>query len=79
MPEEQPAGGGEGHRARAARPVEEPLADGTLEARDLLADCGLRVAEHVGRPDERAFVGDRAQGGEVLDLDVLDPHDHKHK
>ena len=58
------------HRPRAARPVEQPVADVALERRDLLADRRLRVAEPQRRGAEGALLGDRLQGGEVAHLDA---------
>ena len=56
--------------ARAARALDEPLADDPLERRDLLADRRLRVAEPFRRAAERALVRERLQRCEVADLDA---------
>ncbi len=69
VPQEQLAGGGQGDAARAAGPVDEPLADDALELRDLLADRRLRVAELAGGGAERAVAGDRLERGEMAQLD----------
>ena len=53
VPEEEPAGVGQVDRPRAARAVDEPLADVPLELGDLLADGRLRVAELAGRAGRR--------------------------
>ncbi len=68
--QQQPAGLGEGDRARPARPLEQPLADQSLEGLDLLADRGLRVAERSCRAAERPFARDRFEGGEMPELDA---------
>jgi len=60
---------GEGDRARAARALDQPEADDALERRDLLGDRGLRVPEPLGRPPERALVGDRLQRDEVSEVE----------
>ena len=54
--QQQLAGLGQRDRARAARPLDEPLADDPLERRDLLADRRLRVAEPLRGASERALV-----------------------
>ena len=79
MPEQEDPCLGERHRPRSARPFDETLADDPLEGRDLLADRRLRVAEPLGGSPEGAFLGDRAQGGEVAELDAeptISIHDH---
>ena len=70
VPEEEPAGLRERHGPRAARALDEPLADDALERGDLLADRRLRVAEANRRPAERAFVRECLEGGEVPHLDA---------
>ena len=79
MSEEKSSGRGERDWPRTTWPVEEWLSDGALKAGNLLADGGLRVAQGISGPDERALVGDGAQGREVSDFDVLNAHKHKHK
>ena len=46
------------------------LADEPLERLDLLADRGLRVAERLGRPAERALARDRLERGQMAHLDA---------
>ena len=79
--EQQLAGLGQRDGARAARPLDEPLADGALERRDLLADRGLRVAERrAARPNERCS-RDRLEREEVAQLDAEETisfHDGTH-
>ena len=70
MAEQQPPGLGQRHRARPARTLDEPDADGALERRDLLADGGLRVAEGGRRASERAFLREGLQGGEMPQFDA---------
>jgi hypothetical protein len=59
-----------GHRdrARAARALDQPLADDALERRDLLRDRRLRVAEPGRGGAERALAGHRLQRGQVPQL-----------
>jgi len=68
--QEQPARLGERDGSRAARALDEPLADDPLERLDLLADRGLRVAEPLGGASERPLFGERLERGEVADLDA---------
>ena len=68
--QQQPPRLGQRDGPRAARPLDEPLADDPLERRDLLADRRLRVAEPLGGPAERALVRERLQRGEVAELDA---------
>ena len=57
--EEQAPGLGEGHRLRAARPLDQPLADDPLERGYLLADRRLGIARRVApcrtNPPARPF------------------------
>ena len=72
-------GGGQLHRARAAGAIEHRLAEGALEAGDLLADRRLREAQLRRRPPERALLGDRPQGEQVADLHIAQGrHIHHH-
>ena len=77
VPEQEATGGGQGDRPWPAGPVEERLADGSLQAGDLLADGRLRVAQDVGRADEGPLLGHRAQCPQVPQLHVLEWHKHK--
>ena len=70
VPQQERAGLGQRDRARAAGPLDEPLADDPLERRDLLADRRLRVAEPLRGAAERALVRERLQRGEVAHLDA---------
>ena len=70
MPEQQLAGLGQRHGARAARPLDQLLADGALERGDLLADRRLRVAERLRRAAERAVLGDGLERDEMAQLDA---------
>ena len=63
------AGLGQRDGARAAGPLDERLADDLLERRDLLADGRLRVAEPLGGAAERSLARNRAERGEVAQLD----------
>ena len=60
----------DGHRARAAGPGEQLLADDLLERRDLLADGGLGVAEALRRAAEGALLRDRLERREVAELNA---------
>jgi len=71
VPEQQLAGLGERDLARAARPVDELLADKALQRRDLLRDRRLRVPERKGRLAERRLTSDRLQRDQVTKLDAL--------
>jgi len=66
--QEQVAGLGQRHGARAARALDELLADDLLEHLDLLADRRLRVPEPLRGAAEGAFRGDRLQGREMTKL-----------
>ena len=68
--EQQRPGLGERDGPRAARTLEQPLADEPLQGLDLLADRGLRVAERDGGAAERALAGDGLQGREMTELDA---------
>ena len=68
--EEQHARLGQRDRPRPAGPFDEPLADDSLERRDLLADGRLRVAEPVRGAAERPLLGDGLQRREVPELDA---------
>jgi len=57
-------------RARAARPVDEPLPDDPLELGDLLAHGRLRVPELARGGAERAQPPDRLEGDDVPQLDA---------
>ena len=63
--EQQEPGLGRLHAPGAAGTVEEPLADDSLELRDLLADRRLGVAELTRRAAERAGARDRFQSREM--------------
>ena len=63
--EQEPAGLRQRDRARAARPLEQALADEPLEGLDLLADRRLRVAERGRGAPERSFACNRFEGGEM--------------
>jgi hypothetical protein len=67
--QQQLAGLGQGDRARAARTLDQLLADDALQRRDLLADRRLRVAEALRRTAERAVLRDRLQRDEVTELE----------
>ena len=67
--EEQLARLGQRDGPRAARAVDQLLADDPLEHRDLLADRRLRVAELLGGAAERALLGDRLQGDQMAELE----------
>ena len=60
---------GQRDRPRAAGALDEPQPDDALERRDLLRDGRLRVAEPLGRPAERALVGDRLERDEVAQVE----------
>jgi hypothetical protein len=62
---------GERDRPRPARTLDQPQADDALEGRDLLRDGGLGVAEALGRPAERAFVGDRLERHQVPEIETV--------
>jgi hypothetical protein len=64
--------------ARPARPIEQAVADDALERGDLLADRRLAETQPIGSPSEGAFGGDRLEGLEVSDLDVVEA-DRLHK
>jgi hypothetical protein len=68
--EEEPAGLGQRHRARAAGALDEAVADRAFERRDLLADGRLGVAERVRRAAERPFLCERLQRGQMAELDA---------
>ena len=68
--QEHLAGLGQRHPPRPPGAVDEPLPHRPLERPDLLGDRRLRVPEARRRPAEGALAGDRAQGGEVADLDA---------
>jgi hypothetical protein len=70
VPEEQAAGVGEVDAPRAARTVDELLADDLLELGDLLAHGRLRVAELARRGAEGAKPPDGLQGDEVAQFDA---------
>ena len=55
---------------RAARPLDEALADDALEHCDLLADRRLRVAEPLRRAAERAFLGDGLERDQMPQLET---------
>ena len=59
-------------RTGAATTVEDPLADGALEAGDLLADRGLREPESLGSTAERSLLRHRMEGLQVADFDVVE-------
>ena len=70
MLEQHLAGLGQRDAAAALRPLHQPVADPSLEDRDLLADRRLGEPEMGrGRP-ERALAGDRPQRCEVAQLDA---------
>jgi hypothetical protein len=56
---------GQRHRAWPAGPIDEAMADGLLQRRDLLGDRALRVAEACGRLRERAGLGDSLERHQV--------------
>src|SRR6476661_1142575 len=55
--------------ARAARPLDQAIADQALERRDLLADGGLRVAQPDRGAAEAALLRHRLQGSQVPQFD----------
>ena len=57
-------------RPWAARTLEQPLADDSLQGLDLLADRRLGVAERNGGAAERALAGNGFQGCEMTELDA---------
>ena len=59
---------GQRDRARAARALDELLADDPLERRDLLADRRLGVAQGVRGPAERRLAPDRGQRDQITQL-----------
>ena len=52
------------------RALEQALPDDLLQGRDLLADGRLGVAEHLGRPCERARLGNRRKRGEMPEVEA---------
>ena len=68
--QQQLPGLGERDRPRAARPLDQLLADGALERRDLLADRRLRVAERRRRTAERAVLRDGLESEQMAQLDA---------
>ena len=58
---------------RAARALDQLLADDALERRDLLADGRLRVPERGRGADERCLVRDRIEGEKMAELDAQPP------
>ena len=67
--EQQPAGLGHRDGPRAARALDQLLADDPLERRDLLAHRRLRVAELDRGAPEGAFGLDGIEGGQMAELD----------
>jgi hypothetical protein len=67
--EQEAPGVGQVDGAGPARTLDEPLADGALQFRDLLADGRLRVAELPGRPAEGARPRDGLEGRQMAQLD----------
>ncbi len=67
---------GENDRLRTAGPLEDRAAHQGLEARDLLADRRLGVAEDVGSPAEGALLRDGAKRLEVAHLVACGAEDH---
>ena len=73
------ARGRQRHRGAPARAVEERRAEALLEARDLVGDRRLRVAEALGGAAERPLVGDgdeRAQRRPVFNRRYRSFHGH---
>ena len=68
--QQQLAGLGQRDGPRAAGPLDQPVADGALQRRDLLRHRALRVAELGRRLRERLRPRDRVEGGQVADLDT---------
>ena len=72
---------GERDGARATRPFDQFLADGTLQRRHLLADRGLRVAERLRGPAEGAVLRDRLERHQVAQLErekTIRLHNQRH-
>ena len=63
--EQDPAGLGQRDRARAARALDEALADDPFERGNLLADRRLGVTELLGRAAEAALGRNRLEGGQM--------------
>ena len=71
--EQDLAGGRQRQRARAARALDQPLADQPLERGDLVADRRLDITEPRRGAPERAFARDRVERHEVPHLDPGPP------
>jgi hypothetical protein len=71
--EQNLAGLGECERASAARALDQPLTGQVFERRNLVADCGLDVAETRRGAAERPFSGDGIERREVPKLDSGPP------
>ncbi len=79
--EQQPAGLGQRDRPRAARALDQLLADDPLERRDLLADRRLGVAELDRGAPERALGLDGVERSQMAQLDpepVVELHGRRH-
>ena len=76
MREQGAANRREDDRLRTSGPFEDRAAHQGLQARDLLADRRLGVAEDVGSPAEGAFLRDRAECLEVAHLVARGAEDH---
>ena len=70
VPEQELAGLGQRDLPRPAGPLDELLADDSLERGDLLADGRLGVAERGGSPAERHLTRDGLQRDQVAKLDA---------
>ena len=70
VPEQELPGLGQRHGPRAARTLDEPLADDALEVRDLLADRRLGVAERARCLAERVRPPDGFERGQVAQFEA---------
>jgi len=68
--EEDAASLGQGDGPWTSGALDQPESDDALERRDLLRNCGLRVAEVLGRLAERALVCDRLEGDEMTEVEA---------
>ena len=66
--EQDASGFGQPHRPGAAAAIEHARAHQLLEADDLLADGGLRIAQFVGGCIERPMTSDGVEGHQVAEL-----------
>ena len=68
--EQHLAGLGQRDRSRATRSIDQSMADGLLERRDLLRDRALRVPESGGRLRERTGLGDGLERHQMAHFDA---------